>query len=185
MVHAPNNDPRPEPIPRLRRLLIIVGLLAVPVLLAVSLLYYYFIDWNAARRDGRAQDSGGYLKAYQMFLENMDADRVEVAYRSTTAAFRRRIDQGTFHERARRYQEFKKKPDTRGSESGASGPVGGDYGGPNRMVFTSTLEDGAGNQLRMSITVAQEDSIFNRRPPSPQVSEFKVETVSAPAHGQR
>jgi hypothetical protein len=159
------------------------GLIALLLLVAVGLLYYW-IDWSAARAERRDQSSADYLKAYQAFLENIDTDRLEAAYQWTTATFRRRVSQEAFNERARRYRAFKKRPDTQGIESGSSGPVGGDYRGPNQMVFTSTLEDGAGKQLQYSITVVQVDSIFYRRPPPPQVGEFTVQEVTAKAPWQ-
>jgi hypothetical protein len=52
------------------------------------------------------------------------------------------------------------------------------------MVFTSTLEDGAGKRLQISIRVLQADSIFYRRPPPPQVGEFTVEEIIAKGPGQ-
>jgi hypothetical protein len=158
-------------------------LISLPLLVAFGLVYYW-IDWNAARADRRYQSSGDYLKVYQAFLENIEADRLEAAYQMTTASFRGRVSQEAFNERARRYSAFKQRPNTRGIEGGASGPVGGDYRGQNQMVFTSTLEDGAGERLQNSIAVLQADSIFYRRPPPPQVGEFTVEEVIAKGPGQ-
>jgi hypothetical protein len=147
------------------------GLVALLVLAGVGVIYY-LVDWQISRQ--RDPNSGDYQKAYQEFLEDIEADRLDAAYHSTTASFQRQVSRGAFEETVRGYLAFKRKPDTQCIEAAASGPAGGDYHGPNRMTFTYTLEDKDKNRLQSSITVLQEDSILYRRPPPPRVAEFTV-----------
>jgi hypothetical protein len=147
-------------------------------------LIYYWIDWETARLDRRDQSSGGYQDARRAFLEDIEAGRLDAAYRSTTASYQGQVSRAAFEERARRYLAFVRKPGVQGIEGGASGPTGGDYRGPNRMTFTGTWEDGVGGRLRMSVTVLREDSILHRRPPPPRVGGFTVEEVPRKAPGE-
>src|SRR5262249_3524855 len=134
-------------------------------------------------RQGWPQSSD-YQKAHRAFFEDIEAHRLDPAYRSTTASFQRQVSRAAFEERVHRYLAFKQKPGAQGIEAGASSPAGGDYRGPNQMTFTGTWEDGAGNRLQTSITVVQEDSILYRRPPPPRVGEIKVEEVPPKAPGK-
>jgi hypothetical protein len=180
MSNAENDDRRAAARTRLRRRLTIGGLLILLLLLAPAPVKY-LIDWNMARLDRRDTESSDYLKAYQTFLEDLDADRLDAAYQSTTAAFQKRVSREQFEQTAQRYLAFKRKPDARGIESESSGPAGGDHRGPNRMVFTHTLEDQQGTRRQSSITVEQQDSLLKSRPPPPRVGEFKVSNVSPEA----
>ena len=163
MSNAENEGRQSAARTRLRRRLTIGGLLILLLLLAPAPVKYW-IDWNMARVDRRDTESSDYLKAYQTFLEDLDADRLDAAYRSTTAAFQKRVSREQFEQTAQRYLAFNRKPDARGVESGSSGPAGGDHRGPNRMVFTHTLEDQEGTRRQSSITVEQQDSLLESRP---------------------
>jgi hypothetical protein len=162
---------------------LIIGSLVALLLLSAGLVYC-IVDWTTARRDRRDQTSGDYQKVQLAFLEDIEAERLDAAYQSTTASFQRQVSRTAFEERVQRYLAFKRKPGSQGVESGASGPTGGDYLGPNRMVFTATWEDREGNRLQTSITVVQEDSILARRAPPPRVGEFTVDSV-APDNRER
>jgi hypothetical protein len=183
MSNTATDGPRPAARPRRNRQLVIGGLLALFLLVGIGLVYYW-IDWHNARQDRRDQSSGGYQNAHHAFLQDIEADRLDPAYRSTTASFQRRVSRAAFEERVHRYLAFTRRPGARGIEGGASGPTGGDYRGPNQMTFTGTWEDGVGSRLQMSITVVQEDSILHRRPPPPRVGEFTVEEVPPRAPGK-
>jgi len=176
MSNAARDGPRDEARPRRRRRLLFGSLAAVVLLLAIGLVWYW-ADWTGARADRRDQSSEDYLKARLTFLEHVNANRLDTAYQSTAASFQKRVSREVFAERARRYLDFKQKPGTRDVEGHASGPIGGDYRGPNQMTVTDTLEDSEGGGLRVSITVAHEDSILYRRPPPPRVAEFTVDEV--------
>jgi hypothetical protein len=156
MSNTARHDPYAEAGPRRSPRLVIGGLAALLLLVGVGLVYYW-VDWQTARQ--RDQNSSDYQKAYQGFLDDIEADRLDAAYRSTAAYFQRQMSQAAFEEKVRRYLAFKRKPGTQVIEGGTSGPTGGDYRGPNRMIFTYTLEDKEGNQLQTSITVVQEDSL--------------------------
>jgi hypothetical protein len=182
MSDTASRDPRPAAGPRRNRRLVIGGLVALFLLVGIGLVYYW-VDWETARQ-GRPQSSSDYQKAHHAFLEDIEADRLDAAYRSTTASFQRQVSRAAFEERVHRFLAFKRKPGAQGIEGGASGPTGGDYRGPNQMTLTGTWEDGAGSRLQMSITVVQEDSILYRRPPPPRVGEFTVEEVPPKAPGK-
>jgi len=181
MSNMARDGPRRTVGPRRKRRLVI-GLVALLLLAGVGLVYYW-VDWKTARQ-GRPQSSGDYQKVQHAFLDDIEADRLDAAYRSTTASFQRQVSRAAFEERVRRYLAFKRKPGTQGIEGGVSGPTGGDYRGPNQMAFTGAWEDGEGSRLQMSVTVVQEDSILYRRPPPPRVGEFTVEEVPPKAPGK-
>ena len=161
---------------RMRRRLVIVGLLAVPLLMAVALAPYWG-DWMIARVNRRDGDASDFLKIYQQFLNDIEANRLDVAYHSTTADFQSRVSQEEFERAARRYAAFKGKPDTRGIEAESSGPAGGDHRGVNRMVFKSTMEDNEGTRRQVSVTIQQQDSLLDRQPAQPRISDFTLTDV--------
>jgi hypothetical protein len=182
MSNTASHDPRPKAEPQRSRWLVIGGLIVLLLLVGLGLAYYW-VDWETARQ-GWPQSSGDYQKAHRAFFEDIEADRLGAAYRSTTASFQRQVSRAAFEERVHRYLAFKQKPGAQGIEAGTSGPAGGDYRGPNQMTFTGTWEDGVGSRLQTSITVVQEDSILYRRPPPPRVGEFTVEEVPPKAPGK-
>jgi hypothetical protein len=182
MSNTAMDSPRHGAGPRRSRRLVIGGLVALLSLVVIGLVYYW-VDWETARQ-GQPQSSGDYQKAHQAFWEDIEADRLDAAYRSTTASFQRQVSRAAFDERVRRYLAFKRKPGAQVIEAGASGPTGGDYRGPNQMTFTGTWEDGEGSRLQTLITVVQEDSILYRRPPPPRVGEFTVEEVPPKGPGK-
>jgi hypothetical protein len=159
---------------RMRRRLIIAAILAVPLLMAVASAPYWG-DWLIARVNRRDGDASDFVKTYQRFLNDIEANRLEVAYHSTTAAFQSRVSQPDFELAARRYAAFKAKPDTRGIEAESSGPAGGSHRGVNRMVFKSTMEDDEGTRQRVSITIEQQDDLLGRQPAQPRISDFTLE----------
>jgi hypothetical protein len=158
---------------RMRRRLVIAGLLAVPLVTALALAPYWG-DWMIARVNRPDGDASDFIKIYQQFLNDIEANRLDVAYRSTTADFQSRVSQQEFELAARRYAAFKGKPDTRGIEAESSGPAGGDHRGVNRMVFSSTMEDREGARRTLSITVEQQDPVLDREPAQPRVDNFEV-----------
>jgi hypothetical protein len=55
----------------------------------------------------------------------------------------------------------------------------------NQMSASNTWADAGGNELRVSVTVVQEeDSFFYRRPPPLRVGEFTVGEVTPKAPGK-
>jgi hypothetical protein len=176
MSNAAMDGPRPALRARRNRRLVIGGLLALLLLVGLGLVSYW-VDWETARLDRRDQSSGHYQEARLAFLKDIEAGRLDAAYRSTTASFQRQMTRSAFDERVRRYLAFVRRPGARGIEGHASGPTGGDCRGPNKMTIAGTWEDGVGGRLRMSTTVVQEDSILYRRPPRPRVGDFTVEEV--------
>ena len=184
MPNSVNDGARPDLRPRRRRRLGIAISVALFLLVAVGLVYYW-VGWEAARQDRRDESSGGYSKARWVFLEDIEADRLDAAYESTTAAFQKRVSREAFEERVRRYLAFKERPGAQHIGGPVSGPrAGGDPWDPNRMAVTDTWEDGEGNRLQMSITVVHEDSILYRRPPPLRVGEFAVEEGTPRAAGK-
>src|SRR5262245_27697084 len=173
MSNTKPQDPGPSAEPRSSLRLLVAGLAALLMLVGVGLVYYW-ADWQNARSHDAS--SGDYQKVYQRFLEDIEADRLDAAYQSTTTSFQRQTSRATFEERVRRYLAFKRKF-SQVIEAGASGPAGGNYRGPNQMIFTHVFEDKDRNRLQASVTVAQKDSILYRRPPPPQVSEVTVEEL--------
>ena len=161
---------------RMRRRLVLAGILAVPLLTAVALAPYWG-DWMIARVNRRDGDASDFVKIYQQFLNDIEANRLDVAYRSTTAAFQSRVSQDEFELAARSYAAFKGKPDTRGIEAESSGPAGGSHRGVNRMVFKSTMEDNEGTRQRVSITIEQQDDLLGRQPAQPRISDFTLTDV--------
>jgi hypothetical protein len=161
---------------RMRRRLVLAGILAVPLLTAVASAPYWG-DWMIARHNRPDGDASDFVKIYQQFLNDIEANRLDVAYHSTTAAFQSRVSQREFELAARRYAAFKGKPDTRGIEAESSGPAGGNHRGVNRMVFKSTMEDNEGTRRRVSITIEQQDSLLDRQPAQPQISDFTLTDV--------
>lgn len=171
-----NPDPRSAMRKTMRRRLLIAAIVTVPLLVAIVLLPYG-IDWARERADHPAGNSSDFLKAYQTFLDDLDADRIDAAYRSTTIDFQRRVSPEQFAETSRRYLAFKRKPDARGIEAESRDSTGGDHTGPSRMVFIHTLEDQAGAQQRAEATLEQEDNILDRRARPPRIAEFKVSEI--------
>lgn len=171
MSNTERPDLYPEGAPKRGLRFLIGGLVALLILAGVGVIYY-LVDWQVSRQGD--PNSGDYQRAYQNFLDHIEADRLDAAYQSTTASFQRQVSRAAFEETARRYLAFKQKPDAQCIEAGTSGPAGGDYHGPNRMTFTCTFEDREKNRLQSSVSVLQEDSLLYRRPPPPRVDEFTV-----------
>ena len=182
MSRTANDDPRPPLRTRLGLRLGIGAAAALLVLVMVGLVYYW-VEWSDARGDRRDQYSRDYLAAQGTFLEAIDAERLDAAYQSTTPSYQGRVSRDEFAERARRYLAFKRKPGAGQQGGRASGPIGGDHTGPNRMAVGETWADTAGNRLQLSMAMVFEDSILYRRPPAPRVGEFAVE-VSPAAPGK-
>jgi hypothetical protein len=139
-------------------------------------LIYYWVDWQTVRQID--QNSVDYRKVYLSFMEDIETGRLDDAYQSTTASFQGQTSRTTFGERVRHYLDFKGKF-AQAIEAGSSGPVGGNYRGPNRMSFTHVWEDKHKNRMQVSVSVVQEDSIFYHRPPPPKVGDFTVEEMTA------
>jgi hypothetical protein len=157
------------------------------LLVAAGGLFYYWMKWADARADRPDERADGYLKARDAFLADIEAGRLDQAYQSTTASFRRRVTREEFDERVRGYLAFKQRPADRGGSASSSGPAGGDVRGPNQMTLSETAEYADGTQTEVSVTVVFEDSFFDRRPPPPRIGDFTVEdkrAVPAPPAGR-
>lgn len=143
---------------------------------------YSWARWGAGRTDRTPHRAVDLHEAKKAFLAEIEAGRWEAAYQSTTASFRGRVSQQAFSERAERYRAFKQKPGVRGVEGSAGDTLWGDHG-PRQQVFTNTLEDREGNQLRYSVMVVQEDG--DNGQPIPRVAEFTVVVGGAEAPEKR
>jgi len=178
------------PVPsRAARLLGLGGVL-LPVVLLVGLVCYC-IDWRNARVEetgdrGETRYAGQNDKEYKdvadAFWADIGAGRLEAAYQSTSAGFKRRMSQQGFIELVNKYPVLKADPKTiRAWGHGESGPrsTSDAYLFHNQASYEHGLGGSDGKYAEFTITVVREDRIFHYRPRPPRVDEFTVKELDS------
>jgi hypothetical protein len=169
-------------------LLLVVGAVALGVYLNDS-----NRQWEKAREGWKVETSHGpYLKVRRAFLKDVEADRLDEAYKATTASYRGTHGRAKFDETAARFREFRKRPGAH-NEAGPNprdpivlpiqlGPPPAKDAKPTSISVSGfdywKADDGS--RLRVWISVQQpEDSFLFRHPPPIGVDSFNAEYVDA------
>jgi hypothetical protein len=177
---------RPSPIARGFAL----GGIVLPVVLFAGAVWYC-VDWRNARKaaadqENRPQfvgnDERKYEETAKAFLADIRAGRLDAAYESTSAGFKKRMSRQAFFDLVDKYPAVKRPPDARiGMHSGESGPwsTSDQYLFHNRACFQegATFADKA--SFDCTITVVRDDRIFHYRPRPPCVDDFTLKEWDA------
>ena len=168
-----------------------LGGILLPLALLAGVVWYY-VDWRNARieatDDGnRTRYVGGnereYEEAADAFVADIRAGRLDAAYQSTSAGFKKRMSRQEFFDLIDKYPAVKRPPETPvvvSSQSGFSGPWGmsDHYLFHNQASFHHALAWADRASFDCTIIVARDDRIFYCRPRPPRVDEFTLKELN-------
>jgi hypothetical protein len=153
-------------------------LFVLPVLVGLLLvLYLYWDDWRMQRPPHKKYDSKQYYAALDEFFDDLDAGRLDHAYDSTSARFKKQMSHSDFETTVGRFLALPQIKE--GVVTRLSGPRWSTHAMDRNWSYRSEAVNGPDNKVIefcvWVLTDVADDSFFYRRPPPPRVEEMQIQ----------
>jgi hypothetical protein len=151
--------------------------------LAVALplgLYVYWDEWRKQRPPYRDYDHNEYSAVCNEFFDDLKAGRLDHAYDSTSARFKKQMSRREFDTTIGRFLALPQIEE--GVVGRGSVPIHANYVLERNWTFRSAAVNGPDKKVTefsvWVLTDVADDSFFYRRPPPPRVEQIQVHEFS-------